>query len=138
MVEGRDYEITESSPGLWRWVVLHHNLMPRGLPSAFVCFDSKSNAAEDFAIHVDGSLDETGRWVLPKEHLRNMVHAITAPCEECKDHHFGGVYWHERDPEGCNWSVSMLRGPGGHEACMACVQPAAIQLRLRYAIADER
>jgi hypothetical protein len=27
---------------------------------------------------------------------------------------------------------------GGHDECMACVQPAAIQLRRRYAVPNER
>jgi hypothetical protein len=134
----QDFEVIENSPGLWRWVIRRPDRVAPGLINAFVCFETKAEAADDFAIHAAGHIDETGRWVLPKAHVQNLVRAIAAPCAECADIHFGGVYWHEPDDDGCNWSVSTLRGLGAYAECMACVQPAAIQLRRRYAIPGER
>ena len=137
MVEGYDYEITESSPGLWRWVIARPDRVPAGLVNAFVCFETKAEVAQDFAIHASGHLDQSGRWVLPRAHLKLLVQAITVPCEACKDHYFGDVCWHERDADGCNWGVSTIRGPGNHDECMACLEPAAIQLRRRYSVPEE-
>jgi hypothetical protein len=121
------------SNGRWHW----SDNAPMGkMPSAaVVSFASKAEAQEDLEQHTKGSF-AMGRFVTSKDHIQTMVRAATDACADCKDAHFGGVYWHEIDEMGCNWSISTMQGPDW-KGCFDCVQPTALQLRKLYSIPDE-
>ncbi len=45
--------------------------------------------------------------------------------------YFGGIYWHEPDERGCNWSVSTISGRNWSDS-LGRLTPFAEQLRTRY------
>lgn len=75
------------------------------------------------------------RIIKSPEEIRALVQEIADKCEACSECYFGGVYWHEPDDSGCNWSISMIQGPTWRE-CFRCVQEDAIGLRAKYNIPD--
>ena len=50
------------------------------------------------------------REIKSAEEIRALVQEAADECPECAESHFGGVYWHEPDETGCNWSISTIRG----------------------------
>ncbi|SCB10092.1 hypothetical protein GA0116996_101613 [Cupriavidus alkaliphilus] len=71
------------------------------------------------------------REIKTADEIRALVQEAADRCEDCADAHFGGVYWHEPDETGCNWSISTMRGTSW-KPCFDCVQPAAVELRAKY------
>jgi hypothetical protein len=51
--------------------------------------------------------------------------------EQRGDVYFGGIYWHEPDETGCNWSISNVAGSNWSES-LGRLSPFAEQLRTRY------
>jgi len=128
--------VVQDEHGRWQWIAGH--LGPTGgrIAHGFVTFETKGEAEADFAILAKAPVDKAGRLTLEKDYLQRLIRAAAARCEECDHAYFGGVFWHERDASGCNWSVSTMGGEDW-KGCFDCVQPVAIQLRATFAIADE-
>lgn len=129
-------KVIREANGEWRWVA--GELTGKGgyFSAGIVAFGTEEEAASDMRIQSAAELDETGRRILPKEHLQSMIRALAAGCDDCEYTYFGGVYWHERDSSGCNWSVSTMSGDDPH-GCFDCVRPGAAQLRASFSIAGE-
>jgi hypothetical protein len=74
------------------------------------------------------------RMILMAEELQQLIRDEAAKFPgECKDCYFGGVYWHEPDETGCNWSISTIRGPDW-SGCLGRLHGFAMRLRERYNI----
>ena len=74
------------------------------------------------------------RVVVKSEDLLELIRAEAAKYpDECNDAYFGGVYWHEPDEIGCNWSISMIRGRDW-SGCLERLHQFAIGLRGLYNI----
>lgn len=119
--------------GRWGWATAEAS----GADPLALLFRTRDDAIVDRALRQAAPIDDTGRRVLPREHLRKLVSVIAQVCAACNDVYFGGVYWHPRDAGGCNWSVSIMNGHGDHVACLAAVESACDELRRHYAIVDE-
>jgi len=71
------------------------------------------------------------RMVVKPEELQEKIRDEAAKYSECGDAYFGGVYWHEPDETGCNWSISSIRGRDW-SGCLDRLGPFAARLRSRY------
>jgi hypothetical protein len=71
------------------------------------------------------------RTVVKPEELQEKIRDEAAKYAECGDAYFGGVYWHEPDETGCNWSISAIRG-GDWSGCLDRLGRFAAQLRATY------
>lgn len=81
-------------------------------------------------------VDRTGRIVATPEKLHELLRAAASLCPECSDNYFGRVFWHKRDSEGCNWSVSTMTG-NDPKGCFDRVLPTAIALRMAYSLPEQ-
>ena len=126
----------EEADGRWRWAM--HEPRPNGfwLDFGIVTFETKAEALEDMEMQLAAERDETGRLILPKQHIHRLIRALAQPCPDCEATYFGGVFWHERDEGGCNWSVSTMSW-SKWPACLEHIRDAALQLRAHYSIPDE-
>ncbi len=74
------------------------------------------------------------RVVVAPEELQEKIRAEAAKYpDECGDAYFGGVYWHEPDENGCNWSISTMRGRDW-SGCLGRLAPFATRLRANFNI----
>jgi hypothetical protein len=73
------------------------------------------------------------RVVVKPEELQEKIREEAAKYSECGDAYFGGVYWHEPDETGCNWSFSTIRGRDW-SGCLDRLGPFAARLRAHYNI----
>jgi hypothetical protein len=131
-------EMFENEAGRWEWVIIsmEDSAMRGKLGVSAISFKDKADAEIDGKQHLEAEIGADGRPMRSKEDLRHMIKLIASDCADCDDSYFGGIYWHERDELGCNWSVSTISG-GDWSGCLDCVQPAATRLRQTYNIADE-
>ena len=132
------YDVQQESDGRWRWAVAE--MGEHGdrwwLATGLVSFESKTEAQEDFDLHQKAVRNNLNRLVLSKDHVQRLVRALAQTCPSCDNTYFGGVYWHEPDEMGCNWSVSTMNGPD-FQGCFDEIQAGAISLRQAYSIPDE-
>ncbi|MEZ0231862.1 MAG: hypothetical protein ACAH12_03410 [Methylophilaceae bacterium] len=70
-----------------------------------------------------------------KEELQDIIRNDANRREHCKDVYFGGIYWHELDEMGCNWSISTMSG-SDTTACFNDMLSFAVALRSQYNIPD--
>jgi hypothetical protein len=71
------------------------------------------------------------RTVARPEELQEKIRDEAAKYTECADAYFGGVYWHEPDETGCNWSVSTIRGRDW-SGCLDRLRNFVARLRANY------
>lgn len=131
-------EFVQGENGRWEWVIfaVQDDLTRGKLAISVISFPSRLDAQTDLQQHVTAPLDESGRGIRSKEEIRELIRLAATACDDCNDAYFGGVYWHERDASGCNWSISTINGQDW-AGCMDCMRPAATRLRETYNIADE-
>lgn len=131
----------EDPDGVWYWAAMLPPTSDKGSIGTSITspigFSTKHGATVERAAHFAAPIDATGRRIRTKDELRELIKEAASRCTDCSDAHFGGVYWHERDDSGCNWTVSTMKG-SDWAGCLACVQPHAFILRESYSIADER
>lgn len=75
------------------------------------------------------------REIASREQLQakiNQEAALHAPCAGVQ---FGGVYWHETDDLGCNWSISIVSGPEWTD-CFVAMEGFIFNLRAQYNIPE--
>jgi hypothetical protein len=122
----------------WGWVVVESDdgVVLNRIEWSIVSFASKADADQDLAEHTMAPRDTSGRRIRSKEQLQHLIRAASEACEDCADAYFGGVYWHEPDDAGCNWSISTMGG-NDWKGCLECIQLVARELRANYSIAEE-
>lgn len=77
------------------------------------------------------------RIIKTKEEVRELIKAETDKNAACKDSYFGGVYWHEPDESGCNWSMPTISG-GDWNGCLEAMRNYVTKIRSEINIPDER
>lgn len=77
------------------------------------------------------------RLIMAKEDVHERIKFETARCQACRDSYFGGVYWHEPDEDGCNWSISTITG-GDWSGCLDAMRSYITKMRQEINIPDER
>jgi len=73
--------------------------------------------------------------IVTKDQLNNWIREEASRHEACGGCSFGGIHWHEPDETGCNWNVSIIRGPTARN-CMEAMRAFGDRLRTRYNIHD--
>lgn len=131
-------EVTQNEAERWEWVIIsmENSLMRGKLGVSAISFRERADAELDGQQHLEAEIGEDGRPIRTKAQLQNLIRLAADECPSCVDTVFGGIYWHEPDAMGCNWSVSTIRGDDWSD-CFDCLQPAATSLRETYNIAYE-
>jgi hypothetical protein len=75
------------------------------------------------------------REIRTKEYLQERISEEASKHAECAGVQFGGVYWHEAEESGCNWSVSIVSGPEWSD-CFIAVEQFIFGLREQYNIPE--
>ncbi|HEY9280731.1 MAG TPA: hypothetical protein VIP51_11720 [Eoetvoesiella sp.] len=73
------------------------------------------------------------RSVTSREFLQKAIAEEVLEHAECAGVQFGGIYWHEVDETGCNWSVSIISGPEWTD-CFIAMEKFIFTLRAQYNI----
>lgn len=77
------------------------------------------------------------RRIESKETIEKLIAEETIQHADCVNVTWGGIYWHEADEYGCNWSISTINGQDW-EACLNRLRPFIANLRATVNIPDER
>lgn len=75
------------------------------------------------------------RKIRSKEYLQEKIKEVALTHAECAGVQFGGVYRHEADETGCNWSVSIVSGPEWTD-CFVAMEQFLFALRAEYNISE--
>jgi hypothetical protein len=132
------YGFDQTDTGRWLWVIHapHEGISGGRIDTAPISFPDKADAVLDLEQHLAAARDGTGRLVRSKDEIKDLIRLAATACEDCHDTYFGGVVWHEADPDGCNWTVSSAQGDDW-AGCMDCLHQMAVRLRQTYNIPDE-
>lgn len=119
--------------GRWQWVAGSDAGSHLRIGLGVVTFATPHLAELDLAIHLEADSDESGRFIVPAEHLDRMISAFLEQATACAGVTFGSATWHAPDDTGCNWEVRYVSGTEVG-ACMAAMRPHIDMLRHRYAM----
>jgi len=77
--------------------------------------------------------------IVTEQQLKDMIQNRISSCDEldgdCRGVIVTGIYWHEPDETGSNWSVSSLRNARG---CEAVVSTILSEFKQRYNLTNRR
>lgn len=131
-------DVIKQEDGRWIWTVMSVNddAGSGAVGQSILSFSTNEEARLDLDAHFAAPLTGNGRRIRSKEDIQALIRVAASMCKDCTDSYFGGVYWHEPDNTGCNWSVSCISG-ADWRGCMDCIHAAAVDLREQYNIKDE-
>ena len=75
------------------------------------------------------------RLIRSREELEATIKEEALGHAVCAGVEFGGVYWHEVDETGCNWSISIVSGPEWTD-CFVAMEDFIFTLRQTYNIPE--